>query len=216
MNSNDLQDDDEHISKKTEEEYLLFVVRYMQFHNIWTVYRDFISGRYVPSVDGYVSPENEADWRAPAEFRYTLMFVLYSFFYSLIDTDSSSTNAFRIWRAKYPHEESAITAVEFRVGPIRPYLKTFRNKIGFHGSRSIEHQNPGLDLFGAHSGTKMMNVMKQFKALNAALIELEMATRASSETRLASARRELDQITTRCCEGSTSDFESNNLPPIGI
>jgi hypothetical protein len=180
------------------------------------VYRDFISGRYIPSVDGYVPLEGEADWRLPAEFRYTLMFVLYSFFYSLIDDDRRSTNAFRIWRAKYPHEESAIAAVEFRVNPIKPYLKTFRDRLGFHGSRSLLHQESGLDLFGAHSGTKTMNVMKQFKALNAALIELEMASRGSSETRLASARAALDQITARCCEGSTSDFESNNLPPIGI
>jgi hypothetical protein len=214
MDSKALQDDD-HISG-TEEEYHLFIVRYMQFHNIWTLYRDFISGRYVPSVAGYAPPEDEADWRTPAEFGFTLMFVLYSFFYSLIDDDRSSTNAFRIWRATYPSEESAIAAVEFRVNPIRPYLKTFRNRVGFHGSRSLKHQESGLDLFGEHSGSKLMNVMKQFKALNAALIELEMASRVSSESRIAAARKMLDQITSRCSSASTADFDSNELEPIGI
>jgi hypothetical protein len=214
--SSDLLQDGNRRSGETEEEHRLFIVRYMQFHNIWTLYRDFISGHYVPSVSGYVNKEDKADWRLPAGFQYTLMFVLYSFFYSLIDDDSSSTNAFRIWRAKYPNEELAIAAVEFRVIPIKPYLRTFRNKVGFHGSRSSARQEPGLDLFGAHSGTKMLNVIKQFKALNAALLELEMATTTLNQSRIANARLMLDQITSRCSSTSTTDFDNNELEPIGM
>jgi hypothetical protein len=40
------------------------------------------------------------------------MFLLYSTFYSLIDDDPRSVNAFRVWRRNFPEEESAIAAVE--------------------------------------------------------------------------------------------------------
>ena len=204
------------VQDEVDEELHLFVVRYLQFHNIWTLYRDFISGHYVPTVPGYQPTDESADWHTPAESKFTLMFLLYSFFYSLIDEDSRGTNAFRVWRAKYPHEEAAIAAVEFRVAPIRADLKKFRHRLGFHGSRTLEHQSSGLDLFGAHSGTNMINVMKQFKALNAALLEADMASKDSYPERVRDARIALDEITSRCCGTSAADFDSNSLRPIGM
>ena len=202
------------VTDQVNEEYMLFMVRHMQFMNIWTVYKDFLSGKYIPSVPGYEG--SEADWRTPAGFQYTLMFLLYSFFYSLVDQDSRGVNAFRIWRARFPAEERVITALENRVNPVIPDLKTFRHRLGFHGSTSLNHQNPGLDLFGAHSGTKMLNLMKQYKSLNAWLAELEMATQASDTVRIATARAAIDQIAERCESFSATDFDNTDLEPIGI
>jgi hypothetical protein len=199
---------------EVDEEYRLFVIRYMQFRNIWTLYWDYVSGRYLPSSPGYES--GISDWRSPAEFRITLMFILYSFFYSLVDEDSRAVNAFRIWRRKFPKEEAAIAAVEFRVSPIRSDLKTFRHRIGFHGSRALSHQNPALDLFGNHSGTKMINIMKQFKALAACLLALETSAFKNDLDEMKEARIQINEITGRCCSDSSADFESNDLPPIGI
>lgn len=196
------------------EEYMLYMVRHMQFLNIWTLYKDFLSGRYVPSVPGYEG--SDADWRTPAGFQYTLMFLLYSFFYSLVDQDSRGTNAFRIWRARFPSEEEAIAAVEYRINPVVADLKTFRHRLGFHGSTSLKHQNPGFDLFGTHSGTKMLNLMKQYKSLNSWLAEMQMATQAAEGDRIKAARAAIDRITVRCEPNSSADFDNTDLEPIGI
>lgn len=85
-----------------DEEHLLFVRRYMQFHHIWTVYSDLLSGKYVPSVGMRDLSEVAVDCTLPSNFISTLMFVLYAFFYSLVEDSEEGFDAFRIWRAKYP------------------------------------------------------------------------------------------------------------------
>jgi hypothetical protein len=183
----------------TAEEYFLFVKRYMQFHNIWTVYFDFLSGRYVPSLPAKTTREVvEVDSRIVTEMGTTLMFVLYAFFYSLIEDSDDGLNAFRVWRAKYPEEERAIIALEKLILPFRQDLKVFRNRMGFHGSRSQQHEVKGFDLFGNYSGTDLIERMTQFKALNAALIEKNLALQVNSVERLQDARSRIDRITERC------------------
>jgi hypothetical protein len=50
------------------EEFYLFVKRYMQFHNICTVYFDLLSGRYIPSVNARsLDSIEEVDSRLTAE-----------------------------------------------------------------------------------------------------------------------------------------------------
>jgi hypothetical protein len=183
----------------TAEEYYLFVKRYMQFHNLWTVYFDLLSGRYVPSLPGKTSREvPEVDSTITTDMQATLMFLLYAFFYSLIEDSNDGLNAFRIWRAKYPDEERAIIALERLILPFRPSLKVFRNRLGFHGSRSQLHEAKGFEVFGNFSGDQMIDRMAQFKALNAALLEKDLARQSNSVERLKDARSLIDRVAERC------------------
>jgi hypothetical protein len=181
-----------------EEEHLLFVRRCMQFHHIWTIYWDLLSGHYVPSVGHRESDEVEVDWTLPGQMVPTVMYILYGFFYSLVEDSEDGLDAFRIWRLKFPDELATINALETHVAPMRTDLRLFRNRLGFHGSRSQTHESRGYDLFGNHSGTKMIEVMKVFKALNAALLMKDLALQHDSAEEMGEARRRLDLIPSRC------------------
>jgi hypothetical protein len=149
------------------EEFGIFVERFMHFMNVWTVYRDLLSGDYVPTVgppSENVSFPNMGD---------TMMFLLYASFYSLIEEDKMSVNAFRVWREHFPEEESAIAAVEAQVIPFTEDLRRFRNRLRFHGSRSRGHEAPGFDIFAKHSGDTILTTMANFKRLGAALLAQE-------------------------------------------
>lgn len=153
---------------KSLEEMGLLVERVMDFMNIWTVYNDFLTGKYVPSV------ATEEEWTR-GHMGTTLMFTLYSYFYSLMEDSEDSLNAFRVWRERFAQQEEAIAAVEGQIAPFKEELRWFRNRLGSHGSRSWAHQAKGLDLFAHHSGGELWEAMKNFKALNAALLGLSMA-----------------------------------------
>jgi len=170
----------------------------MQFHNIWTVYFDFLDGRYVPSVGRKSADEVIDDSTLTTEMGPTLMFLLYAFFFSLIEDSDDGLDAFRIWRKKYPGEGLAIAALEEQIVPLRPNLRVFRNRLGFHGSRTYQHESKGFDLFANHSGTKLIQAMKLFKALNAALLEQNLAQQENSTERLKEARSRIDLIAERC------------------
>jgi hypothetical protein len=140
------------------EELSIFADRYMHFSNLWTVYSDVLSKKYVPSVNiGKITPQ------------ITVMMVLYAYFYSLVEDSEDGLNGFRIWRAKFPDEESAIAAVEAQIIPFTSRLRIYRNRLGFHGSRTRTHEASGFNLFTQHSGTEIWNAMRNFKALGAAL-----------------------------------------------
>jgi hypothetical protein len=144
-------------------EFQICVQRLTHFMNLWTVYGDLLSGRYAPSIPLSETFPNVRD---------TLMFVLYGWFYSLIEDDEKAVNAFRVWRERYPDEESAIAAIETEVIPFKNDLKLFRNRLGFHGSRSWTHESRGFGLFANHQGTILITMAK-FKTLGAALLAKE-------------------------------------------
>jgi hypothetical protein len=125
------------------------------------------------------------------------MFILYAYFYSLIEDSSDGLNAFRIWREHFPEEERAIAAIEALVNPFKDDLRHFRNRLGFHGSRSRKHEARGFDLFANSSGTETMEAMKYFKALGAILLRKEMAVRNSNTTGMDDARARIDSLTER-------------------
>jgi hypothetical protein len=108
------------------------------------------------------------------DVRTTMMFVLYAYFYSMVEDDPQGVNGFRVWRASWPEEEKAIAAVEALVTPLVPGLKLFRNRLGFHGSRSRSHEAKAFDLFAQHSGTAVWNAMANFKSLGAALFKTDL------------------------------------------
>jgi hypothetical protein len=101
------------------------------------------------------------------------MFVLYAWFYSLIEDEENAVNGFRLWRERFPEEERAIAAVEAEVVPFRNDLKLFRNRLGFHGSTSRTHEAVGFQLFSNYSGTEILEAMLKFKSLGAALLAKE-------------------------------------------
>ena len=139
--------------------------------NVWTVYHDMLSGHYVPTV--YPPSECGPFPNTGA----TMMFMLYGMFYSLIEEDPKSINAFRVWRQYFPAEETEIAAVEAQVIPFIGDLKRFRNRLGFHGSASRAHEASGFDLFSKHSGGTIWTAMRNFKRLGAALLAKDIESR---------------------------------------
>lgn len=158
-----------------QEEFVIFVERFMHFMNLWTVYHDLLRDQYVPTV----RPASEND--PFPNMRATMMFLLYSLFYSLIEEDPKSVNAFRIWRKLFPEEESRIAAIEAQIDPFAGDLKRFRNRLGFHGSRSRTHEASGFDLFARHSGSAILTAMANFKQLGVALLAKDLESRNASK-----------------------------------
>jgi len=180
------------------EEFGIFVDRFMNFMNIWTIYSDLLSGHYVPSVGTTLRTSHEeketsgfgGEWQVDA----TVMLLLYSYFYSLVEDSEDGINGFRLWRERHPEEVRAIGAVEAQVAPFLERLRIFRNRLGFHGSRSRAHELRGLELFDKHSGDEIFNAMKNFKALGAALLAKENAQQGLKDYTLERARRWLDHV----------------------
>jgi hypothetical protein len=165
------------------------------------VYNDLLSGHYKPTLN--LPSEELTDVGA------TMMLVLYAYFYSLVDDDNQSVNGFRIWRARYPEEEVAIAAVEARVVPFRQRLKLFRNRLGFHGSRSRTHESAALDLFAKHSGTEIWEAMKLFTALGAALFAKDLARQGLDDPNRA--RQWIDSVSTKATAPLMSDRDKPSL-----
>jgi hypothetical protein len=174
--------------KKTEE-LIIFVERLAHFMNLWTIYDDLLTEQYVPTIG-----ESDHSIHGP---RTTIMFILYAYFYSLIEDSSDGLNAFRIWREHFPEEERAIAAIEALVNPFKDDLRHFRNRLGFHGSRSRNHEARGFDLFANSSGTETMEAMKYFQALGAILLRKVMAVRNSNTTGMDDVRARIDSLTER-------------------
>lgn len=177
---------------KEGEEFGMFMVRFMHFMNLWTIYTDLLQKKYVPSADHDAAPGDP-----PTGMWATLMFILYAFFYSLIEDSDEGLNGFRVWRIRYPEEETAIAAVESQVLPFRKRLKLFRNRTGFHGSRSWSHEARGLELFSEHSGSEILDAMKNFKSLGVALAAKSNARNGMQGYDEGQVRRWIDSITER-------------------
>jgi hypothetical protein len=156
------------------EEAYMFAERYAHFSNVHTIYRDLISGHYQPSVNMNSDPRVPSADFTMQDVHTTMMFVIYAYFYSMVEDDPQGVNGFRVWRAAWPEEENAIAAVEALVTPLVPGLKLFRNRLGFHGSRSRSHEAKAFDLFSQHSGTAVWNAMANFKSLGAALFKKDL------------------------------------------
>lgn len=177
------------------EELYMFAERYAHFSNIHTIYRDLLSGHYKPSVNVSENPQEPPTKFEVTGVSATAMFMLYSYFYSMVEDDPQAMNGFRIWRKSWPDEEKAIAAVEAQVAPLRPGLKLFRNRLGFHGSRSRDHEKAGLDLFAQHSGTQVWDAMANFKSLGAALFRKDLDRQQGADPSLA--RQWIDHVTER-------------------
>jgi hypothetical protein len=176
----------------SQEELRIFVERFMHFMNLWTVYSDFLSGRYVPSVNS-----DDGHNESILSVQITLMFMLYAFFYSVVEDSQDALNGFRVWRERFPEEEHAIAAVERQVIPFRDRLRVFRNRLGFHGSRTRTHEADGLELFAAHTGDQIFQAMANFKSLGAALLAKANAEQGLPNPSHEQARLWIDAVAAR-------------------
>lgn len=93
-------------TERPTQELFLLIKRVAQFTNLWTIYRDVLSGHYSPSVG------EDKSTPVPYQMRVTVLFLVYAFFCSLVEDGDGALNAFRIWRAYFPDGEAAIEAVE--------------------------------------------------------------------------------------------------------
>jgi hypothetical protein len=192
-----VQDDEQ--QTKNREEFGIFVDRFMNFMNLWTIYSDLLTGYYVPSL-GY-SRSNPHEDKGTASQRWTVditvMLLLYAYFYSLVEDSDEGVNGFRLWRERHPEEIRTIEAVEAQVAPFLERLRLFRNRLGFHGSRSREHESRGFELFNVHSGNEIFDAMKNFKALGAALLAKENVRQGIGPLSLEQVRQWIDRVAER-------------------
>lgn len=189
-----------------DEQFMILDVRLGQFLNIWTVLLDYMKGEYVPLIEYKVIDDD--DYRTPATFPWTFMSLLYSFFFSLVDTHSKGINAFRIWRLKFPEQLPAIDAVEFRVQEFLPELKKFRDKLGFHGSRNTNEEELGFELLERHGSIKVLNVIQHFISLAINLISLAYST---DPTSISQAKEHIKIVEEICRRNSAYNFSSEEL-----
>jgi hypothetical protein len=168
---------------KRPEELSIYAERHLDFLNIWTIYADLLKGAYKPSLNDEERP-----------VAITMMFVVYAYFYSLVEDSDEGLNGFRVWRAKLPGEDRAISAVEGKVKPFLARLRIFRNRMGFHGSRSRNHERAAFDLFNKHSGTEIFETIVLYKALAAALFGMDTALHLNDTEEIARCRARLDGI----------------------
>jgi hypothetical protein len=99
--------------------------------NLWTIYKDILNSHYVPSVGKISRPSDDnsdlVEWPA----NITTVFILYAYFYGLIEDSDEGLNGFRVWRSAWPSEEAAISAAESRVLRFVDRLRVFRNRLDF-------------------------------------------------------------------------------------
>ena len=129
----------------------------------------------------------------------------------LIDDNRKGLDAFHIWRDHVPKQENAIVAVEAQIKPLRKDLKIFRDRLGFHGSRSKAHEESGFALFANADGDTMWNAMRNFQSLGANLLALEIARKNSDQTEIKCYQGWIDKIAERARQQVSSTTSSPKL-----
>ena len=146
---------------KKDDELSIYVERMIRLIQLLRVYQMVLT---LPDGDERVEPH--------LTMRGTMMSVVYSFFYSLIETDSRGIDFFRIWRERAPEMASELDALETRVQPMKDDLRVFRNRFGFHGSTSREHEAAAFKLLETHTGAEIYKVILDTRNLSTRLLHL--------------------------------------------
>jgi hypothetical protein len=121
-----------------DEELSIYVERMMRFLHLLRIH------------DLVFQLPDDAPANAPqAGVHWTMLSVVYSFFYSLIEETKGSIDFFRIWKTREPTYSSELDTLEARIAPYRDALRLFRNRFGFHGSTTRAHEAGGLQLLDA-------------------------------------------------------------------
>ena len=101
----------------------------------------------------------------------TMLAVVYSFYYSLIEDRPDGVSFFRVWRNRAPEFTPTLDALEAQVAPFRESLRLFRHRYGFHGSITRTHEAVAFDLLLHHTGSELMAIILATRDLSTKLIE---------------------------------------------
>ena len=148
---------------KKDDELSIYVERMIRLIQLLRIYEKVL-----------VMPEECEDLDPHLTMRATMLSVVYSFFYSLIERDPNGIDFFRIWRTRAPEMASELDTLEARVQPMKDDLRVFRNRFGFHGSTSREHEAAAFKLLEVHTGTEIYNVILDTRNLSAKLLHLHV------------------------------------------
>jgi hypothetical protein len=134
-------------------------------------------------------PDNAPANAPQASMHWTMLSVIYSFFYSLIEKDKRSIDFFRIWRAREPAYSSELDNLEARIAPHKEALRLFRNRFGFHGSTTRAHEASGLQLLDSDA-KELWAIILDLRNLSTKLI-------ASRLKRQGGLKREIEEAAVR-------------------
>ena len=126
-------------------------------------------------------PDATPDALSHTGLHWTIVAVIYSFYYSLIDDDLKGINFFRIWRQRLPAQSAALDALEARVAPHKNGLRLFRNRFGFHGSTSREHESRAFDLLASSPPAVLWALIIDTRNLSTALIKEYKTSRSAAD-----------------------------------
>jgi hypothetical protein len=109
----------------------------------------------------------------------TMMAIVYSFFYSLIETDPKGINFFRVWRKRLPEMADDLDALEKIINPMHEGLRLFRNRFGFHGSTSRSHEASAFNVLKQFDGRKIYQAIIDTRNMSTILIQKHMKKEVS-------------------------------------
>ncbi|SRR6266404_187050 len=155
---------------KKDGELSIYVERMIRLIQLLRIY-DMVSA--IPDGDDPGEPH--------ITMRGTMMSVVYSFFYSLIEPDPKGIDFFRLWRARVPEMTSELDALEARVAPMREGLRLFRNRFGFHGSTSREHEAVAFDVLAEYGGEAIYKAILDTRNLSTKLLDVKQRKQGAGE-----------------------------------
>lgn len=82
----------------------------------------------------------------------TLLLETASFLYSLFEDRPDSIDLVKVWRGFDHPFGNELQDLVTRLSPFKDELKLVRNRLGFHGSLSRNHERAGLGIFDVDSG----------------------------------------------------------------
>jgi len=164
------------------EEFEIFYERVSHFLNLREMVDNVLRGH---KLSGTFIPR-----ASPAG---TLSIIFFAYFYSLIDRDRRAVNAFRVWREHFPQEHKSIQGFYNHIVNYEECLRTFRNRVGFHGSRTRSNEDEGYELLSKYSVGDLLQTADEFLALSSALLSRHLSNDPLNEAH----REQIDQIIRR-------------------
>src|SRR5438132_9209370 len=120
--------DQPQLSLNDLQEYRAYRVRLAQFLHFFLLYEKMKEGSDVP--------ENVMGHKAD-KFANSLQVATLGWLASLVDTNNSALNVFRLWKRLFPARSAQIEAVEASIQPQLKTLIKFRNEVAFHANKSF-------------------------------------------------------------------------------
>jgi len=134
-----------------------------------------------------IMQENTATEARDLPFHLTrlgvLLFQTASFLYSLFDDTKDSTNLLKIWRGvEHPYRDD-LQQFAKKLKPFKKELSLVRNRIGYHGSLTRNHEKAGLGIFDVESsrGKDFAHCIQDMRQLALRMISWYMSSMDESK-----------------------------------